>query len=162
MMRGKLCRAVIVIDCDVMAIVAVVVVVAVADPAVTAWWSGRLQLEARGKRWTHEWSSPELRHCIVRQAIVDDQAKDRCVAANPVLDRPGPVGPVLLCVVPYSATDNAKSDGFSYSVLIRNMFPRIKGIGCFLVDYNTQVPSVHTAHFVKLSHSHTVDTNLAL
>ena len=32
--------------------------------------------------WTHEWSSPELRHCIVRQAIVDDQAKDRCVAAN--------------------------------------------------------------------------------
>ena len=83
--------------------------------------------------WTHEWSSPELRHCIVRQAIVDDEAKDRCVAANlkfqiynekspkrssytrsfkftmkksykeltyPVLDRPGPVGPVLLCVVP--------------------------------------------------------------
>ena len=86
--------------------------------------------------WTHEWSSPELRHCIVRQAIVDDQAKDRCVAANlkfqiynekspkrssytrsfkftmkksykeltyPVLDRPGPVGPMLLCVVPEQA-----------------------------------------------------------
>ena len=102
--------------------------------------------------WTHEWSSPELRHCIVRQAIVDDQAKDRCVAANlkfqifnekvlkwahipevsnlpwknskgssytrsfkftmkksykeltyPVLDRTGPVGPMLLCVVPEQA-----------------------------------------------------------
>ena len=34
------------------------------------------------KTWSHERSPPELRHCIVGKAIVDDQAKNRSVTTH--------------------------------------------------------------------------------
>ena len=45
-----------------------------------------LRLSEKGKKyfptWSHERSPPELRHCIVGKAIVDDQAKNRSVTTH--------------------------------------------------------------------------------
>ena len=70
-------------------VVAVVVVVAVADPAVAAGGPRVLEDEARGEGGAHERSLPELGHHVGGQAVVDDQAQDRRVPTHPVFNRPG-------------------------------------------------------------------------
>jgi len=64
---GKQLRwTVIIVYSDVVPVIAVIVVVAIAHPAIAAGRSRGLQLKAGRVSWSHEGSSPELRDGIVR------------------------------------------------------------------------------------------------